>query len=222
LGASGKSRPSETFERLKERVKSPRKKANLELLWRVLSALHEDGATDFSVARVGRRLEEVGGPRTQSIRNKGGAEYRELIDAFVAAYSKQERPGAKTLGSQLEDAIGLIPNAALQAALRIVVSDNKKLKHENDRLRYAFSKITIDVDAELERNNGTDGLDGAHERLDPEFVRTLQLFVSDDWMSERGLRATSSGAVVLLGSDDLLIAPPGFVNAVKHLVDRRE
>ena len=195
--------------------------ANIELLWRVLSTLHEAGATDFSIARVGRRFEEAGGPRTQSIRNKGGAEYRELIDAFVAAYGKQARRGAEKAGSPLEDAISLIPNAALQAAIRMVVAENKKFKHENDRLRYAFGKVTIDVDvdADVERN-ATDGLEGIQERLDPEFVRTLQLFVSDDWMSERGLRATSNGAVVLLGSDDLLIAPPGFVTALKRLVER--
>nr|WP_276329912.1 gamma-mobile-trio protein GmtX [Simplicispira suum] len=67
------------------------KLANLDKVWEALNEIRDEGGRDYSLAEVGRRLEKVGGPKTQSLRNAQGAAYRNIIATYANAVSGATR-----------------------------------------------------------------------------------------------------------------------------------
>ena len=67
------------YESLKRSSQKDEKIKNLDKLWQILNDIRESGERDFSLAEIGRRLEKVGGLKTQSLRNKQGKDFRDLL-----------------------------------------------------------------------------------------------------------------------------------------------
>ena len=75
---------------------SSRKQKSLNLLNGLFKQHHNSNEKDSSIATIGRLSGENGGPSTQSIRNKGGSDYRQLIQVW-AEYSgaRMKKPAKK-------------------------------------------------------------------------------------------------------------------------------
>src|SRR6185369_2770240 len=106
------------LERLKAAAVRDAKKRNLDLLWSVLVDMQQSGVRDFSLSLVGQRLAEAGGPKTQSVRNEGGKDFRDLIAAFVAGLGALGKARPPVGRSQLDQAIDALPDIGLRALLR--------------------------------------------------------------------------------------------------------
>ena len=118
------------------------KAENLDRVWEVLETIRDEGFRDYSLAEIGRRLERVGGPKTQSLRNSQGSDYREIISAYAHAVSGSTRYVAKTK-SNLEQALELITDPSIRATIRIALDEAKRLKVVNDNLHAAFKALKV-------------------------------------------------------------------------------
>lgn len=128
---------------LKKKAVRENKRKNLDLLWQVLETMWHEGCREFGIADVGRRLADVGGPKTQSLRNEGGQDFHRLIKAFATCSGAYKGAPLVQGRSQLELAVEGLSDPAVRAIFRQVVAENKLYKTQNDQLRSAFKELSV-------------------------------------------------------------------------------
>ena len=127
------------YEDLKRGASRVAKRRNLEILWDVLEEMRRANAHDFSLAEVGRRLEKAGGPKTQSLRNEGGKDFRNLIGAYAAAVGGSSQRIPRGERTQLDIALDAVADPGMRALFKQVVAENRLMKHQNGRSRTSCS-----------------------------------------------------------------------------------
>lgn len=200
----------------------PTKAENLDKVWEVLNAIGEDGGRDYSLAEVGRRLEKMGGPKTQSLRNLQGAHYREIITAYANAVSGATRYVAKTK-SNVDQALGLITDPSIRATIRVALDDAKRLKVVNDNLHAAFKSLQVgaslppEAAAEATPQLAAPGVES--ESLSPRLLNALRKGVDPARLAQQGLCVGEDGSIENEHGDKLF--PPAFVTAVQAMLTLR-
>ncbi len=198
----------------------PTKVENLDKVWEVLNAIRDDGGRDFSLAEVGRRLEKIGGPKTQSLRNAQGAHYREIITAYAGAVSGATRYIAKNK-SNVEQVLDLITDPSMRATLRVALDDAKRLKVVNDNLHAAFK--SLQVGATLPPQTGIEAPPKLStpspepENLPPRLLNALRKGIDPARVAQQGLRVCEDGSIETEQGDKLF--PPAFVVAIQFVLD---
>lgn len=141
--------PRVLLEDAKGRASRENKRRNLDLLWDALVEIrNEGGRGDYSLAEVGRRLEQLGGPKIQSLRNTGGSDFRNVIESFRDATHGSGKYFAKTKSS-LDRALEAISDPTDKALLCLEIANAKKLRVENANLRSAFERLNAPVGTEI-------------------------------------------------------------------------
>lgn len=196
----------------------PTKAENLDKVWEVLNAIRDDGDRDYSLAEVGRRLEKIEGPKTQSLRNAQGAHYREVITAYASAVSGTTRYVAKNK-SNVEQALDLITDPSIRATIRVALDDAKRLKVVNDNLHAAFKSLQVgatlqQVAAEAAPALPVPGLDVA--QLTPRMANALRKSIDPTRLAQQGLRVGEDGSIENEHGDKLF--PPAFTHAVQFVL----
>lgn len=198
----------------------PTKVENLDKVWEVLNAIRDDGGRDFSLAEVGRRLEKIGGPKTQSLRNAQGVHYREIITAYAGAVSGATRYIAKNK-SNVEQVLDLITDPSMRATLRVALDDAKRLKVVNDNLHAAFK--SLQVGATLPPQTGVETPlklstpSPEPENLPPRLLNALRKGIDPARVAQQGLRVGEDGSIETEQGDKLF--PPAFVVAIQFVLD---
>jgi len=199
---------------LKTRAFRENKRKNLELLWQVLVGMWRDECRDYGLAEVGRRLARCGGPKTQSLRNEGGHDFRRLIEAFAVCAKANEPAGMAKGRSQLDLAVESLPDPAVRAMFRQIVAENKLYKSENDELRSAFKSISVRRPVDVAKPSSTTQVVTVPELTAME-RDLLKRNLSPERFEENGWRNSNDGGVV----DDMgvTILSPGFMETVAKL-----
>lgn len=179
---------------------------NLDLLWEALEGVRDEGGRDYSLAEVGRRLEALGGLKTQSLRNSQGSDFREVISAYASALSGSTRYVAKRK-SQVEVALELIADPSIRATLRMAVEDGRRLKVVNDNLHAAFKTLQVGA------LPAPATLPAATTAMSPRFRNALRKGVDRTRLAERGLTVMEDGSIHTEAGEALF--PPAFVSAVE-------
>ncbi|MGN8139075.1 gamma-mobile-trio protein GmtX [Paraburkholderia sp. 22099] len=196
---------------------------NLDKLWEVLKTIQDEGGRDYSLAEVGRRLEKLDGPKTQSLRNIQGAHYREIITAYANAVSGATRYVAKTK-SNVEQALALVTDPSIRSILRVALDEAKRLKVVNDNLHAAFKtfqvgtalpKVEIPVAAETQRPSLTN--ENAPAALSPRLLNALRKGLDKTRLAQQGLQVAIDGSVQNDHGDKLF--PPSFATAIQAILD---
>lgn len=112
-----------------------RKTRNLEIVNDVCREQFERGSKDFSIALIGRLSEQKGGPATQSIHNKTGADFKALISAWASHTGGSVKRQPKLKDNPLYTIMEKIPDPAVRAVVGSVLAENKKLKGEVNLLK---------------------------------------------------------------------------------------
>jgi len=197
----------------------PTKAENLDKVWEVLNAIRDGGDRDYSLAEVGRRLEKIEGPKTQSLRNAQGAHYREIITAYANAVSGATRYVAKTK-SNVEQALDLITDPSIRATLRVALDDAKRLKVVNDNLHAAFK--ALQVGASLQRETAVETASQLQtsgtktENLSPRLLSALRKGIDPARLDQQGLCVEKDGSIENEHGDKLF--PPAFAHAVQAVL----
>ncbi|MFM0392925.1 gamma-mobile-trio protein GmtX [Paraburkholderia phytofirmans] len=190
---------------------------NLDKLWEVLKMIQDEGGRDYSLAEVGRRLEKLDGPKTQSLRNTQGAHYREIITAYANAVSGATRYVAKTK-SNVEQALALITDPSIRSILRVALDEAKRLKVVNDNLHAAFKTFQVGTalpKAETQRPNLTH--ENAPTALSPRLLTALRKGLDETRLAQQGLQVAVDGSVQNDHGDKLF--PPSFATAIQAILD---
>lgn len=186
---------------------------NLDLLWGALEDIRNDGGRDYSLAEVGRRLEAAGGPKTQSLRNAQGAQFRDIIGAYAAGVSGSTKYLSKTK-SQVEAALELITDPSIRATLRMAIDEGKRLKVVNDNLHSAFKTLQVGaVGAGTAKDSQIAAPARASESpLSSRLLRALKTGMDRTRLAERGMQVQADGSIH--DEHGEVLFPPAFATAV--------
>ena len=224
------TQPDELFNRLYDKL-GTRKKRNLQIIHNTCKTQYEIGSKDFSITTISKLVADKDGPAEQTLRNSSGAEYRALIDAWAEyangftkknTLKKQERKAAKqTLD---DDILAGITDSTTRALIGMILAENKSLKKKVE----AFQSQTFYIDMSknsgqnnnnvIETNSTNDSLPPAGLNLkfhDSELV-ALRDAISSEAMERKGLVKDKVGRIKI---DDMELFKPGFVNAIKRILD---
>ncbi len=210
----------------------PSKVRNLDKLWEVLEGIRNEGARDYSLAEIGRRLEVVGGPRTQSLRNAQGAHFREIITAYAHGADGSTRH-VGTGKSNVDQALDLITDPTIRATLRMAIEEGKRLKVVNDNLHAAFKNLRVGSSLGGAPSHPTDepstatsaALPPASTAMAPATVPTLPprlraalaKGVDMTRLAQQGLIVGEDGSIQNDVGDRVF--PPAFVTAIRVILD---
>jgi len=226
--------PRVALEEAKQRAVRKNKADNLDLLWTVLMEIREAGGKDYSLSEVGRRLESKGGPKTQSLRNAGGADFRTVITAFAHSVMGSPKYVSKTK-SGVDQALDFIGDPSVRAVLKEEIALAKKYRTENAMLRNALSRLSIPtvaenqglaeltkanapaegpvmnpvIEAEVMTTNSTFYL------LGEDLLDALQNGISKKAMRKNGWKVHNNGSV---WNAQYEIFPPVFIDACKAIL----
>ncbi len=198
------------------------KKLNLDRLWKVLECIRDDGSSDYSLAEVGRRLEKLGGPKTQSLRNAQGLHFRTIISAYASAMEGSTRYVPKHR-SNVEQALEMISDISARATLRVAIDEAKRLKTVNDNLHAAFKNIQIHSFARTPTSNPRTAGNQSdtvptseYVTLSPRLVLALKKGISVERLNERGLHINIDGSIQNSHGDNIF--PPAFAYAIEEIL----
>jgi hypothetical protein len=198
---------------------SERKRGNVEAFWALLLKLHRQGVRNFTLAVVGKASQKSGGVKLQSLMNKGGADYRELLKAFAEDVGATQ-PTTGRKASPLEQAIETIADLDIRTRLRMILSQHKRFADDNDRLREILrrSQSLPEESAAAPAGGASASVTGSSialrangepQRAEPEALIALARFVSDEWMDERRWNVDEHGTVYDEYGER--VTPHGFV-----------
>lgn len=208
------------FDSIKSTAKHPSKLKNLDLLWKVLDAIRAEQSDNYSIAEIARRLKPLGGPKTQSLRNAQGNDFRAIIDAYSSI--------AKTFihkanATQLEQAIAMVADPSVRVVLKEFFAENKRLKHENDQLRSAFKTLSIGAAPNMTPAPKSDEVLPALKKTNSKIAKSqlsaIQKGLDPARLRERNLVVTKSGAIEDSQGNQLF--PPGFATSIMDICNEQ-
>lgn len=212
----------EVFEDL-YRQASTRQARSLKALNNVLEEQYKTGVHRFSIAEVARLSATQGGPSAQTIRNKTGLVYRQLIGAWAA------QAGVSTKNPISADAksnrvpkyyqlLQLIPDQAVRALFGQIIAERNRFRNELNILK-SQSNLIVD-----KRPTHKLAQSSAHcavqivpaPNLNDMEIQALKAAVSDDFFEVRSWVVSQAGQV----KDDCKreIYKHGYVNAIKKIL----
>jgi len=128
------------LEHHKKQSQSPMRQKNLDLLWAALEDMRKAGATRYGIAEVGRKLESMNGPKTQSLRNVTGAAFREVISFYESGF---KRSASESELDGIERALATVSNVSAKQILRDAVTSAKAVTKQRDQLKTAMALMEL-------------------------------------------------------------------------------
>lgn len=210
------------FEDLKAHA-STRQAKSLTVLNDVLKAQHASGERNFSIAEIARLSAEQGGPSAQTIRNKTGLVFRQLIEAWAAQAGASMKAPINPLakGNRLpkdNELLERLPDPALRALFGQIIAERNRFRNELNTLK-AHSELIVDrrpmQHFEQPVESGAVQLVQTLNLNDME-VEALKAAISDDFFEYRDWTVTAAGQVK--DENKREIYKHGYVNAIKKVL----
>lgn len=202
------------FNELVASATHPKRKKNLSLLWNTLNAMSKDGIRKFKVAEVGFRLQKVGGPTTQSLRNAGGADYLRIIKAFELAVT-HARPPSPT--SDLERALLMVSDQGARALIRGHIAEQKAQLAALSLATRELSALRLRLDPSS--SQVAQDFAPAPPSLSPRLQKALERGLDKRRLQSLGLSIEENMALV--DEVGLELFAPDFVEALSSLIRPR-
>lgn len=222
MGNEAMLNPDEVLQQLKAGAKSPRTVRSLDIIHQACKEQHERGSNDFSYGTIGKLSEDRGGPKAQPIRNAAGAGYRTLIDAWAKfSEGRTRKPPAPRTPRLEDDVLSMINDPVARVLVQSYISENKKLKHENQVLKVvAKEKVTIDLFSKSRTSlGGIEVVTPASFLLEQERA-ALGNAISPDTMRKQGWTINEQTGGVYRGP--LPVFSPGFVAGIRKILGEIE
>lgn len=193
--------PDELLAALK--TKSPRQSATLDAVYAVCQEQVDRGATDFSYSTISRLGAERGVPRTQSIHNKTGENYRALIKCFEESPGARKRmPRPKAADAWVDD----IKDPKTKLMVNITLSKLREAEKLNREL--------IPPNAEF-RVDDRPGTPTDFKLTNPE-RNAIEYLLSEDFLRAWNLEAGPRGTLV--DSAGKNVFKPGTMDAFRKVL----
>jgi len=203
--------PEKTYKDLMSEAAGDRTKKSLTAIHNVCKQQRERGSSDFSIATISKVGEETGVPRAQSIRNKSGAQYKELITAWQLSNPSK----IKKVSSDKLEWLDKIDDATTRFFVNDLMADLSKAKAELALLK-SIKKLNIDMRGESVSAQSIRDQSAIPEFLSSE-IESLRNAIDESNLRKRGWSITEKrGAVV--DERGKVIFKNGFVTAIQKML----
>lgn len=211
--------PEEVLKQLKIGAKSQRTRDSLDIIHQVCKEQFERKSFNYSYSMIGALSGNRGGPTAQPIRNATGAIYRSLIDTWEKfVNSGTPAPSAQRPSNLESDVLSLISDPVARILFQKYISENKKLRNENQVLKVAAKEsVVIDLSGNSGKTTATVQTGAPTDFLLEQEIFALKSAISPETMRKNGwTRDANSGAVT---KGPLTIFSPGFITAITKIVE---
>ncbi|MGX1742412.1 gamma-mobile-trio protein GmtX [Bosea sp. NPDC055353] len=226
ISPSERSPAADLYRGMLEAMAHARSRQTLTGLWSALQEMRAANVPDYSIARVGKFCEKYGGPKSQSIRNASGAKFRRLIETFANDVGSSIAKLSYKPQSNIDRAIDDIRDFGSRTAIRMIIERSKRLERENDELRSAFKNLSVAAGPTCGSAAAPDSLffpttrtPASAPELEVVQLEAITKFLSDEWMQSRFWSVGDDGSIVDEVSGSILVAPPGFVDGLRRVMD---
>lgn len=206
--------PNELCEKLKQDTTS-RTAKSIDIIHTVCTEQAERGASDFSIATIGRLSEVAHGPKTQAIRNKTGEKYRALIESWA----KFKKP-LKVISNKVHEKdawVNDIADPRIKWLVRDLLAEKSRLVGQ---LQLAKEQTNIHIDMRPAAANGnmTDSSQQALPQYDLFLSEQAALShaINPAELNKKGWKADERGKIK--DEDGNLIFKAGFITAIEKIL----
>jgi hypothetical protein len=209
--------PDELLELLKTKSNA-RKQRSLDIISGICKEQLERGSRDFSIATIGRLSSEQGGPSPQTIRNKGGDDFRALIATWAEHSKGAMKKPPRIQESGISSILEKINDPAVRSIVGSILATNSKLQREVNLLKQQ-AEIVIDrrtVPLTTPKIQDTAQLSGIAEYHTSTELIALTHAISAELMGQEGWTIEKSGRVV--NSLGRTIFRAGLVTAIQKVL----
>lgn len=206
------TRPQRELQALLDRSTNVKKRRNVERVWTALEDMRARKEKDFSLASVAKSIERLGlpGPKYQSLRNKEGADFRALIDAYRQTHGKA--PTSAKADDADEDLPLAITDPRIQHRVRVLLRHVRALEDRNgilhDELAKTRAALTAGAPSGSPPEEAVSGFTPDERRAVKDFMHRLEAV---------GLRADEETGCILDAISGREIAPPYFLDALRRI-----
>ncbi|MHA6519355.1 gamma-mobile-trio protein GmtX [Pseudomonas aeruginosa] len=210
------------FEDLKARA-TTRQAKSLTTLNEVLKAQYAAGERNFSIAEIGRLSAERGGPTAQTIRNKTGLVFRQLIEAWAAQAGASMKAPVNPLAKANKvpkdyELLQRITDPALRAVFGQIIAERNRFRNELNLLK-AHSELIVDKRPaqkfdQIEANSAVQVLPALN--LNDMEIAALKAAVSDEFFESREWTVSPAGQVK--DENRREVYKHGYVNAIRKIL----
>lgn len=209
--------PDELLVLLKAKSNA-RKQRSLDTINGICKEQLERGSRDFSIATIGRVSLEQGGPSPQTIRNKGGDDFRALICTWADHSKGAMKKPPKIQESGVSSILGKINDPAVRSIVGSILATNSKLQRELNLLKQQ-AEIVIDrrtIPLLTTKHQDTQLADIVECLTTTDFSAlshaiSIELMEQEGWIIEKSGRITNSIGRTIFRA--------GFVNAIRKVVN---
>src|ERR1039457_459866 len=204
--------PDELLELLKTKSNA-RKQRSLDVIYGICREQVERGSCDFSIATIGRVSSEQGGPSPQTIRNKGGDDFRALISTWADHSKGAMKKPPRIQESGISSILGKIDDPAVRSIVGSILATNAKLQREVNLLKQqaeiVIDRRTIPLSPVKQQDAS---LNCIAENLTTTELIALEHAISTELMKQEAWRSEKSGRVI--NSLGRSIFKAGFTTAI--------
>jgi len=192
-----------------------RTEAALRALNEVLEKQSQSVPLDFSIATVGRLSGEQGGPSTQTIRNRTGKHFQQLIEAWAAyAGTTTKKPLSvrqkQLLNSNDQHVLDSIDDPVIRAVVGSLIAERNKYR---DQLNVLKANADIVIDRTESRNSN---INSVSFELTPLEIEALISAISDEFIGSQHWVVMPTGQVIDESGGE--VYKRGYVNGLKKIV----
>jgi len=203
--------PEKKYNDLISKTTSDRIKKSLTAIHNICKQQRERGSSDFSISTISKAGEGAGVPRAQSIRNKSGAQYKDLITAWQLSNPSKLK---KITNNKLEWVNG-IDNAATRFLVNDLLADLSRAKAELTLLK-SVKKLNIDMRA-LRAPSKSISDESTYPELLPSEVESLKEAVNEATLRKRGWSISKERGSIVDGKGNIIFNN-GFVTAIQKML----
>jgi hypothetical protein len=209
------SKPQREMQALLARTASAKKRGNIERVWAALEDMRARKEKDFSLASVSKAIERLGlpGPKYQSMRNKEGADFRALVDAYRQAHGRAPTVAGEA-GDGDEDLALAIADPTLQQRVRVLVRQVRALQDRNRILHDQVVRTSSESSAPASTAPHSHPVGEAAFTEDE--VEAVEGFLGR--LEPLGLLPDEHTGSILDRRSNREVAPPYFLDALKRLL----
>lgn len=183
----------------------------IDILVKVCSSQIDANSNDFSIATIAKLFKAQGGVNEQSINNKSGKKYKDIILAFQAYHGIESEVVKKA--TENHHWIDNLDNSLARFEAMELVAENKRLKSQLQTQVEINRKYAPIVDM---RKNRSESKPNTNEvGLTSDEVNSIKAFFSQDNLKELGLRANEKGR--LIDESQRSRSQPGFVKLINKI-----
>ncbi|WP_199451300.1 gamma-mobile-trio protein GmtX [Vibrio harveyi] len=196
------------YQALRTECKTARSKNSIDIVNKTCAEIAQ-GSRDFSTSIVGNLANAKGGPSAQSISNKNGKRYRDLINAYQRAYplpTKLTTPNTNYWIDQIQQ-------PGVKGNVLIMQSELRKLRDENKVLRNLLANKN---DLVVTLTQSSPQSDNSFTHLTETDYESLKSAIDAERLKVFGLRLAEGGSIE--NENGAEVFEIGFADAIEKII----